>query len=166
PRCWRSGRRWRRTRRSSGAGTAPTAARSGCTWRGRRARSRRIRRTGRWSSRSSIAAVAVATALFPPQSRDWALPGEVPLTPRAAERLARESAVQPFDNAARALCIDWRLGSLDGKQVQRWGEALGASLVKKRDAEVLAYDQGQRPQCPANEPQLLVVGMDGGRYQS
>jgi hypothetical protein len=74
--------------------------------------------------------------------------------------------VQPFDNAARALCIDWRLGSLDGKQVQRWGEALGASLVKKRDAEVLAYDQGQRPQCPANEPQLLVVGMDGGRYQS
>jgi len=94
------------------------------------------------------------------------LPGEVSLTPRAAERVARESAVQPFDNAARALCIDWCLESLDGKQVQRWSEALGASMVRRRDAEVLAYEEGKRPECPANEPKLLVVGMDGGRYQS
>jgi len=93
------------------------------------------------------------------------LPGECPLTPRAAERVAREAAVQSFDNAARALCIDWRLESLDGKQVQRWSEALGASVVKKRDAQVRAADEGQRPACPANAPALLVVGMDGGRYQ-
>ncbi len=42
--------------------------------------------------------------------------------------------------------------ALDGKQVQRWIEA-----------EVPAYEEGHRPPCPANEPQLLVVGMDGGR---
>ena len=93
------------------------------------------------------------------------MPSEASLTPRAAERVARESAVQSFDNAARALCIDWGLEALDGKQVQRWGEALGRSMVQARDAEVLAYEQGRRPECPANEPQLLVIGMDGGRYQ-
>ncbi|MCA1672878.1 MAG: hypothetical protein LC799_11985, partial [Actinobacteria bacterium] len=79
--------------------------------------------------------------------------------------MARESAVQSFDNAARALCIDWGLEALDGKQVQRWGEALGGSMVRARDAEVLAYERGQRPPCPANGPQLLMIGMDGGRYQ-
>jgi hypothetical protein len=79
--------------------------------------------------------------------------------------VARESAVQSFDNAARALCIDWGLEVLDGKQVQRWGEALGRALVRTRDAEVVAYGRGRRPACPANEPELLVVGMDGGRYQ-
>jgi hypothetical protein len=79
--------------------------------------------------------------------------------------VARESAVQSFDNAARALCIDWGLEALDGKQVQRWGEALGRSMVRGRDTEVLAYGQGRRPACPANGPQLLVIGVDGGRYQ-
>ena len=79
--------------------------------------------------------------------------------------MARESAVQSFDNAARALCIDWGLEVLDGKQVQRWGEALGRAVVRARDAEVRAYERGRRPACPANEPQLLVIGMDGGRYQ-
>ena len=73
--------------------------------------------------------------------------------------------MQSFDNAARALCTDWGLEALDGKQMQRWGEALGRSVVRTRDAEVLAYAQGRRPACPANEPQLLVIGMDGGRYQ-
>lgn len=73
--------------------------------------------------------------------------------------------MQSFDNAARALGIDWGLEALDGKQVQRWGEALGRAVVRTRDAEVLAYEQGRRPACPANEPELLVVGMDGGRYQ-
>ncbi len=90
--------------------------------------------------------------LFPPQNRDWALPSEALLTPRAAERLSREAAVQAFDHAARALCIDGCMEALDGKQVQRWSEA-----------EVPAYEEGHRPPCPANEPQLLVVGMDGGR---
>jgi hypothetical protein len=95
------------------------------------------------------------------------LPSEAPLTPAAAERLARESAIQPFEGAAKSLRIDWQLdGPLDARQVQRWGEALGRSLVRRRDTEVLAYQQGRRPSCPANEPQLMVVGMDGGRWQS
>ena len=93
------------------------------------------------------------------------MPAQAPLTPRAAERLARESAVQSFDNAARALCLDWGMESLDGKQVQRWGEALGRALVVERDAEVVAYREGRRPPCPANGPRLLVVGTDGGRWQ-
>jgi hypothetical protein len=88
------------------------------------------------------------------------------LTPRAAERLSREAAVQPFENAARSLRIDWSMESLEGKQVQRWSEALGTTLVRQRDSEVLAYNEGRRPGCPPNEAQLLVVGMDGGRYQN
>ncbi len=87
------------------------------------------------------------------------------MTPLAAKRLARESAVQPFAGAAKALKEDWSLETLDGKQVQRWSEALGETLVAQRDAEVQAYREGRRPEGPANGPQLLVVGMDGGRWQ-
>jgi hypothetical protein len=93
------------------------------------------------------------------------LPAEAPLTPRAAERLSREASVQSFDNAARALKTDWCMEQLDGKQVERWGEALGETLVRQRDAEVLRYREGHRPESPPNAPQLLVIGMDGGRYQ-
>lgn len=93
------------------------------------------------------------------------LPAEVPLTPRAAERLGREAAVQPFGGAAKALAIDWGM-EMDGRQVQRWSQALGRSLVIKRDREVLQYQQGVRPESVANDPQLLVVGLDGGRVQT
>ncbi len=89
----------------------------------------------------------------------------MPLTPRAARRLGRETAVQTFDPAAAALNEDWGT-SLDGKQVQRWSEALGRRLVVERAAEVRAYEQGQRPAAPANAPALLVIGMDGGRVQT
>jgi hypothetical protein len=94
------------------------------------------------------------------------MPAEVPLTPLAARRLARESAVQPFDGAAKALREDWAVESLDVRQVQRWGEALGKALVKRRDGQVQAYKEGRRPEGPANDPQLLVIGVDGGRWQS
>jgi len=97
--------------------------------------------------------------------RDWGLPAEANLTPRAAERVAREAAVQSFDNAARALRIDWCMAALDGKQVQRWAEAAGDALVRRRDAEVRAYRAGVRPAAAAGEPQLLVIGADGGRWQ-
>jgi hypothetical protein len=102
--------------------------------------------------------------LFPPQKREWALPAEVPLTPRAAERLSREASVQAFEPAARALEKDWGM-PLDGKQVQRWSQAIGQSLVRRRHKEVRAYEQGQRPEPPPNAPQVLVIGFDGGRYQ-
>jgi hypothetical protein len=105
--------------------------------------------------------------LFPPQDRDWALPAEVPLTPQAARRLGREAATQQgFEPAARALSCDWALDrTLHSEEVRRWGEALGESAVARRDAEVREYRLGRRPACPPNEVPLLVLGMDGGRYQ-
>jgi hypothetical protein len=93
------------------------------------------------------------------------LPSEVALTARAAERVARETAAQTFDPAARALSWDWGL-SLDGKQVQRWGEALGRRVQAARAAEVRAYERGQHPAGLETAPALLVIGMDGGRVQT
>jgi hypothetical protein len=105
------------------------------------------------------------TGLFPPQGRDWALPAEVSLTPRAARRVAREGALQSFDQGAVALNEDWGT-HLDGKQVQRWAEAIGQVVTQARDAQVRAYEQGIRPASVANPPELLVIGMDGGRVQT
>lgn len=79
--------------------------------------------------------------------------------------MAREAATQSFDNAARALNLDWGTG-YDGKQVQRWGEALGRTLVAQRQEELAAFEQGDRPAAKANEHELLVIGMDGGRVQT
>ena len=87
------------------------------------------------------------------------------LTPKAAERVSRETAAQGFDLAARALRVDWGLESLDAKQVQRWGEASGEVLTCCRDAEVQRHREGVRPEPCPNVPQLLVIGLDGGRYQ-
>ena len=104
-------------------------------------------------------------ALFPPQVRDWGRPAEVALTPRAARRVAREGALQSFDQAALALNEDWGT-HLDGKQIQRWAEQLGQTVSAALDAEVLAFEQGRRPASPANGPLLLLIGMDGGRVQT
>ncbi len=105
------------------------------------------------------------TGLFPPQVRDWGLPAEVSLTSRAARRVGREGAVQSFDQAALALNEDWGT-HLDGKQVQRWAEALGQTLTAERDGQVRAFEQGVRPEGPPNPAELLVIGMDGGRLQT
>ena len=105
--------------------------------------------------------------LFPPQDREWSLPAEAPLTPGAARRVGREVATQGFEQAARALNDDWQPDSpLHHETVRNWGEHLGAAVVAKRDAELRDYERGQRPQPPLNETPLLVIGMDGGRYQS
>lgn len=61
--------------------------------------------------------------------------------------------------------IDWGT-QLDGKQIQRWGEAFGQSLVDRRQAELEAFKKHVRPACKANEHELLVIGMDGGRVQT
>ena len=79
--------------------------------------------------------------------------------------MAREAALQTFDQAARALNEDWGT-QLDGKQIQRWSEAMGDTVRRTRDAEVTDYEQGCRPEPPANPPALLVIGMDGGRVQT
>jgi hypothetical protein len=88
----------------------------------------------------------------------------VPLSPQAARRLAREAAVQSFDNAARALNEDWGTG-YDGKHIQRYAEALGRRVVACREREARDCEAGRRPRGPANDPELLVIGMDGGRVQ-
>ncbi len=88
----------------------------------------------------------------------------MPLTPKAAERLAREAADQAFAPAARSLNLDWATG-YDAKQVQRWAEALGRTAVAARSAEAAAFERGVRPAGPANDPDLVVVGLDGGRFQ-
>jgi hypothetical protein len=93
------------------------------------------------------------------------LPSEADLTPHAAERVCREATQKSFDEAARSLNLDWQT-HLDGKQVQRWSEAFGDRAVRERDRAVLAHQQGQRPCGPPNAPALLVIGVDGGRYQS
>jgi hypothetical protein len=91
---------------------------------------------------------------------------EAHLSPRAASRIAREAACQSFDNAARALNIDWGT-TLDGKQIQRWGEALGCTLVAARQKELDRFEQDNHlPPSKENQHQLLVIGMDGGRVQS
>jgi hypothetical protein len=78
--------------------------------------------------------------------------------------MGREAAVNSFDKAAAALAEDWR-SNWDGKQIQRWAEALGQGLVQERQSEVEAYARGIRPNAPPNAPALLVIGMDGGRVQ-
>ena len=87
------------------------------------------------------------------------------MTPRAARRVAREGALHSFDQATLALNEDWGT-HLDGKQIQRWSEAMGAVVAKKRRREVETYEQGCRPAFPVNAPALLVIGMDGGRVQT
>ncbi len=87
------------------------------------------------------------------------------MTARAARRVAREAATQSFDQAALALNEDWGT-HLDGKQLQRWSEAMGRVVTSARDAEVRAFEQGHRPESVLNPPVLLVIGMDGGRVQT
>lgn len=89
----------------------------------------------------------------------------VPLSPKAHRRATREAVTQPFAKAAAALNEDWGSG-YDGKQVQRWMQAAGEQLLHRQADERRAYQQGQRPAGPPNDPALLVVGMDGGRVQN
>lgn len=87
------------------------------------------------------------------------------MTPRAAEKVAREAVQQSFDESARSLSIDWGR-ALDGKQVQRWAEAMGQQVLQRQEKQLLALEQGQLPACRKNQTPLLVIGMDGGRVQT
>lgn len=86
------------------------------------------------------------------------------LTPQAAERMAREAATQTFDPAAKSLNADWGT-HYDGKQIQRWAEHIGGQVVAIEERERMVQSKGRRPEGPANAPDLLVIGMDGGRVQ-
>lgn len=118
-----------------------------------------------WWCPDRVAGAGLATGLFPPQDRDWGLPLEVTgLSSKAAQRVAREATVQTYDPAARALNEDWGT-HYDGTQMRRWALKLGQKVVDLQAAEVVAYEQGQRPRGPGHAPELLVVGLDGGRVQ-
>ena len=43
---------------------------------------------------------------------------------------------------------------------------MGRVVVKEREREVEAYEQGCRHSSPSNAPVLLVIGLDGGRVQT
>lgn len=86
------------------------------------------------------------------------------LSPKAAQKVAREATTQAYDPAARALNEDWGT-HYDGTQIRRWAIRLGQKVADLRAAEVVAYEQGQRPRGPAQAPELLVIGLDGGRVQ-
>lgn len=72
--------------------------------------------------------------------------------------------MQGFDVAAKALSIDWHR-RMHGKQVERWSEKLGITLGVERDARVLKLQEGQHPPDVADDPPLLVIEVDGGRWQ-
>jgi len=96
------------------------------------------------------------------------MPACVPLTPLGAERVAREAAQHSFDASARSVSMDWHLPpeeALEGKEIQRWSERLGWTLVEKREEELRALERGIKPEGPLNAPVLAVIGMDGGRAQ-
>ncbi|MFA7238447.1 MAG: hypothetical protein WC058_16450 [Phycisphaeraceae bacterium] len=50
--------------------------------------------------------------------------------------------------------------------VDRVSEALGRTLVNKRQAEMWACERGDRPRGQAGDPALRVIEMEGGRVQS
>ena len=102
--------------------------------------------------------------LFPPQEQAWGLDAQIGLTPQARAKVCREASQLSFDQAARTINEDWGT-SYDGKQMQRWSEHEGQKVVHLREAERRAYGQGKRPAGPAAAPEVLVIGMDGGRVQ-
>ena len=70
----------------------------------------------------------------------------------------------PFDRAAESVNEDWGT-TYDGKQMQRYGEHVGQKVADLQEAQRKDYAKGKRPEGPTNPPELLVVGMDGGRVQ-
>jgi hypothetical protein len=82
--------------------------------------------------------------------------------------VAREAAQHSFAEVARGISLDWHLADdhpLDGKQIERWSERLGGCLVKGREVEIAGVARGIKPAGPLNLPELLVLGLDGGRVQ-
>lgn len=90
------------------------------------------------------------------------------MTPQAMEKVCREGAEKQFDLAARNINADWH-SNYDRKQIQRWSEGVGQQIVKLHQQEVAGYrsrKKAKRPSGPLNAPDLLVIGMDGGRVQT
>jgi len=102
--------------------------------------------------------------LFPPLDSAWAF-GAGCYSPNYLENLAHFSQLIAGFPGAHAVLT--RLLPVKLTQNQVWQQALriGRDLEARREAEVVKMLQGQAPTPPANPPDLLVVGTDGGRFQ-
>lgn len=49
--------------------------------------------------------------------------------------------------------------------MERWSEKLGIRLTVERDGQVLKLQEGRHPPDQAADPSLLVIEVDGGRWQ-
>jgi len=78
--------------------------------------------------------------------------------------MAREAATQTDAGAAKAINEDWR-ANFDARQINRWTEALGRIPLEQQKRQILDMESGIHPAAPANAPELLVVEVDGGRWQ-
>jgi hypothetical protein len=78
--------------------------------------------------------------------------------------MAREAATQADASAARAINEDWGSG-FDSRQVSRWTRQLGALPLEEQRRQIQAFESGVHPVSPANAPDLLVIEVDGGRWQ-
>jgi hypothetical protein len=79
--------------------------------------------------------------------------------------VAIEVATVPFDTAALKINHDWGT-TLDGKQLQRWGERIGTHVVRRREEALHRFEKKNiLPACKHNEHEILAIGMDGGRVQ-
>lgn len=88
------------------------------------------------------------------------------MSTHAAEKVVIEAATGAFDTAASKLNHDWGT-TLDGKQVQRWSERIGANAVARRERDLrLLEKKNVLPPAKANTHQVLVIGLDGGRVQT
>lgn len=79
--------------------------------------------------------------------------------------MARETATQTDASAARAINEDWGSG-FDSRQVNRWSRALGQMPLDEQQRQIEAFQSGEHPASAANSPELLVIEVDGGRWQS
>lgn len=78
--------------------------------------------------------------------------------------MAREAATQADAAAARAINEDW--GSVfDSRQVNRWSRALGRLPLEQQQRQIEGFESGVHPASPPNAPELLVIEVDGGRWQ-
>jgi hypothetical protein len=102
--------------------------------------------------------------LFPPLESAWSF-GKGCFSANVLERLCDlAQELRGFPVAHKQLKKSIPI-TITQTQVWEQAERVGADLVRRRDAAVLALQCGQTPPTPANAPDVLVFSPDGGRLQ-
>ena len=78
--------------------------------------------------------------------------------------MAREAATQADASAARAINEDWG-SDFDSRQINRWSRAMGRLPLEEQKRQIAEFESGGHPASPPNSPELLVLEVDGGRWQ-